>query len=517
MHASTQDGKCKKRFMRYFTHLFQIIKVGYLFSRCEIPDNFLPKNNKSLLNKLLNYNKKKKKTFSSTLESLGPAYIKLGQFLATRPDIIGSKFAKELANLQDDLPKFDKKISEEIIQSEFNTNIQNVFAEFDAPIAAASIAQVHTGKLSDNQKVAVKIVRPNIEEKFNKDFDFFYFLADFMERFNSDLKRLRFKESLKTMQRSVQMEMDLRYEAAAISEINTNMNENDEYVVPKIFWEKTTKKILTIEWVDGISVRDREKLIEKKYDLKDLARIIIQSFLTQALRNGFFHADMHQGNLLINEEGKLVILDFGIMGRLGEKEQNFLAEILWGLITKNYKRAAEVHFEAGYVPDDQKLDEFSQALRAIGEPLSGKNANDISMANVLTQLFEVTEQFNMETRPELLLLQKTMVVTEGVARDLDPKLNMWDIAEPIVKKWMEDKISPDTKIKQGIEGLSRFGVAISEFPNFLSDARKTNETFNRFLEESQSRSRQSQNYFKRNSFWIITVVALISLVILITG
>ncbi len=313
------------------------------------------------------------------------------------------------------------------------------------------------------------------------------------------------------------MEMDLRYEAAAISEINSNMSEKDEYVVPKIFWEKTTKKILTIEWIDGVSIRDRDKLIKKKYDLKDLARIVIQSFLTQALRNGFFHADMHQGNLLINEEGKLVILDFGIMGRLGEKEQNFLAEILWGLITKNYKRAAEVHFEAGYIPDDQKLEEFSQALRAIGEPLSGKDASDISMANVLTQLFEVTEQFKMETRPELLLLQKTMVVTEGVARNLDPNLNMWDIAEPIVKQWMEDKISPDKKIKQGIEGLSRFGVALNEFPNFLSDARKTNESFNKFLEESQLKSRQGQNFFKRNVFSIITITALISLIILIIG
>tara|TARA_B100000886_G_scaffold62263_1_gene38584 strand:- start:905 stop:2416 length:1512 start_codon:yes stop_codon:yes gene_type:complete len=503
--------------MSYFSHLFQILKVGYLFSRSEIPDNFLPKNSYSLLNKVFSNTKKKSKSFGSTLESLGPAYIKLGQFLATRPDIIGAEFAKELANLQDDLPKFDKKISEEIIESEFNTNLQDVFAKFDEPIAAASIAQVHTGKLFDGRKVAIKIVRPNVEEKFNKDFDFFYFLAHLMEKFNSDLKRLRFKESIQTMQRSVQMEMDLRYEAAAISEINGNMNESDEYVVPKIYWEKTTKKILTIEWVEGVSIRDRAKLIEKKYDLKDLARIVIQSFLTQALRNGFFHADMHQGNLLINEEGKLVILDFGIMGRLGEKEQNFLAEILWGLITKNYKRAAEVHFEAGYVPDNQKLDEFSQALRAIGEPLSGKNANDISMANVLTQLFEVTEQFRMETRPELLLLQKTMVVTEGVARSLDPNLNMWDIAEPIVKKWMEDKLSPEKKIKQGIEGLSRFGVALNDFPDFLSDAKKTNESFNRFLEESQSRTRQSQNYFKTNGFWIITIVAFIFILALIMG
>mgnify|MGYP001172208626 CR=1 FL=1 len=502
--------------MRYFNNFFQIIKVGYLFTRCELPDNFLPKDSKSLLGKVLNF-RKKKQTFGSTLESLGPSYIKLGQFLATRPDIIGSKFAKELANLQDDLPKFEKKISEEIVEAEFNTKIQDVFSEFNESIAAASIAQVHTGKISDDQKVAIKIVRPNIEQKFNRDFDFFYFLADLMEKLNPDLKRLRFRESIQTMERSVQMEMDLRYEAAAISEINSNMSEKDEYVVPKIFWEKTTKKILTIEWIDGVSIRDRDKLIKKKYDLKDLARIVIQSFLTQALRNGFFHADMHQGNLLINEEGKLVILDFGIMGRLGEKEQNFLAEILWGLITKNYKRAAEVHFEAGYIPDDQKLEEFSQALRAIGEPLSGKDASDISMANVLTQLFEVTEQFKMETRPELLLLQKTMVVTEGVARNLDPNLNMWDIAEPIVKQWMEDKISPDKKIKQGIEGLSRFGVALNEFPNFLSDARKTNESFNKFLEESQLKSRQGQNFFKRNVFSIITITALISLIILIIG
>jgi ubiquinone biosynthesis protein len=255
-------------------------------------------------------------------------------------------------------------------------------------------------------------------------------------------------------------------------------------------------------------------LIKNGFNLKELARIVIQSFLTQALRNGFFHADMHQGNLLVNTDGKLVILDFGIMGRLGEKEQNFLAEILWGLITKNYKRAAEIHFEAGYVPKDQRLDEFSQALRAIGEPLTGKKANDISMANVLTQLFEVTEQFQMETRPELLLLQKTMVVTEGVARDLDPDLNMWDIAKPVVSKWMEEKISPEKKIKKTIEDISKFGSAINDLPELIHSAKIANENFHKIL-DAKDKNREKQNFFMKSFFWIITLFILLCSIIIL--
>ena len=292
------------------------------------------------------------------------------------------------------------------------------------------------------------------------------------------------------------------------------MQADDEYVVPRVFWEKTTKKILTIEWIEGISIKDRDLLIKNGFNLKELVRIVIQSFLTQALRNGFFHADMHQGNLLVNTEGKLVILDFGIMGRLGEKEQNFLAEILWGLITKNYKRAAEIHFEAGYVPKDQRLDEFSQALRAIGEPLTGKKANDISMANVLTQLFEVTEQFQMETRPELLLLQKTMVVTEGVARDLDPDLNMWDIAKPVVSKWMEEKISPEKKIKKTIDDISKFGSAINDLPELIHSAKIANENFHKIM-DAKDKNREKQNFFMKSFFWIITLFILLSSVIIL--
>ncbi|MDG2187110.1 MAG: 2-polyprenylphenol 6-hydroxylase [Hyphomicrobiales bacterium] len=495
--------------MNYLSHLYRLLKLYSLFTDCELPENFLPQNKTSLIAKLLRIKKHKNKTFSDVLIQLGPSYIKLGQFLATRPDIIGGKFALELSNLQDNLPTFANEISQKIVEEDFNTDIKNVFTEFNEPIAAASIAQVHTGKIDDNQKVAIKILRPKIEEKFRDDFKFFYFVSGLLEKLNPNLMRLKFTESIQTMERSVKMEMDLRFEAAAISEINNNMTDEDEYIIPKIFWEKTTRKILTIEWIDGISIRDKDSLKKRGFDLKNLARIIIQSFLTQALRNGFFHADMHQGNLLINEQGKLVILDFGIMGRLGEKEQTFLAEILWGLITKNYKRTAEVHFEAGYIPKDQKLDEFSQALRAIGEPLSGKKANDISMANVLSQLFEVTEQFHMETRPELLLLQKTMVVTEGVARELDPDLNMWDIAKPIVSKWMEEKISPEVKIKKNFENLLNLGSAITEFPYLIDQAKKTTENFNRLIEYNQSKNKINENTFWRFKFWIITFIGLL--------
>tara|TARA_Y100000590_G_scaffold452259_1_gene595066 strand:+ start:48940 stop:50445 length:1506 start_codon:yes stop_codon:yes gene_type:complete len=500
--------------MQYFSHLYQLIKIYKLIIDCDLPENFLPQKDSSILSKLLKIKKNKKRKFSDVLTELGPTYIKLGQFLATRPDIIGSKQSSELSNLQDNLPTFPIEISKKVIEDSFGTKLNNIFKAFDKPIAAASIAQVHKGKV-ENTDVAIKVLRPNIEEKFKKDFEFFYFLANFMEKFNPNLTRLKFTESINTMERSVKLEMDLRFEAAAISEIKNNITDEDEYIIPKVYWEKTAKKVLTIEWVDGVSIKDRDLLIKKGYDLKDLARIVIQSFLTQALRNGFFHADMHQGNLIINDEGKLVILDYGIMGRLGEKEQNFLAEILWGLITKNYKRTAEVHFEAGYVPNDQKLDEFSQALRAIGEPLSGKNANDISMANVLTQLFEVTEQFNMETRPELLLLQKTMVVTEGVARELDPDLNMWDIAEPIVSRWMEDKLAPERKIKQGVKNINNFSQAINELPSLIRRASETTDNFKSFIDNSELRNKNKKTFIlSRISIitFIIVVLVLYSLV-----
>ena len=242
--------------MIYLPNLYRLVKLYYLFTDCELPENFLPQNRSLLINRVLRLKKNKNKSFSEVLIQLGPSYIKLGQFLATRPDIIGGHFAIELSTLQDNLPTFPIDISKKIIEEDFNSDISDVFVEFNEPIAAASIAQVHTGLTHDNQKVAIKVLRPNIEKKFNDDFKFFYFLSNLLEKFNSNLRRLKFTESIQTMERSVQMEMDLRLEAAAISEINSNMTDEDEYIIPKIFWEKTSKNILTIEWIDGISIRD---------------------------------------------------------------------------------------------------------------------------------------------------------------------------------------------------------------------------------------------------------------------
>lgn len=505
--------------MNFFTQLANSTKVMITFIGSDIPEVFIPKGRGAFLFSLF-FNKKKNKdvigkSFSSTLTKLGPSYIKLGQFLATRPDIIGLNAAKELSILQDEVPAFARKEAEKIISDEFGLSVKDLFIEFDNVVAAASIAQVHKAKIEHDGKeihVAVKVLRPGIEDKFNRDFQVFYFISGLLERFNSSLKRLKFAESIETLEKSVDLEMDLRLEAAAISEMTDNLIDSDEFILPNVFWDKTSKKVLTTEWIDGISVGNKQALIDKGYDLGNIARIIIQSFLTQALRHGFFHADMHPGNLFINNDGKLVMVDCGIMGRLGNKEQNFLAEILWGLITRDYKRTAEVHFDAGYVSDKSRMDEFSQALRSIGEPLTGRNASQISMARVLAQLFDITEQFDMKTRPELLLLQKTMVVTEGVARSLDPNLNMWDISKPIVSDWMSNTLSPAEKFKDTMNSVSGLGNMISQIPNIIDKAEKTTTDIISILDRTAEN--KNKRDFKRYKYIILIISALIVLTIL---
>jgi ubiquinone biosynthesis protein len=494
--------------MNFFTQLVNSTKVMITFIGSDIPEVFIPKGRGAFLFSLF-FNKKKNKdvsskSFSSTLTKLGPSYIKLGQFLATRPDIIGLNSAEELSILQDEVPAFPREEAEKIISDEFGLPVKDLFIEFDNVVTAASIAQ--------EIDVAVKVLRPGIEDKFNRDFQVFYFISGLLEKFNPSLKRLKFAESIETLEKSVDLEMDLRLEAAAISEMTDNLIDSDEFILPNVFWDKTSKKVLTTEWIEGVSVGNKQALIDKGYDLSSIARIIIQSFLTQALRHGFFHADMHPGNLFINNDGKLVMVDFGIMGRLGNKEQNFLAEILWGLINRDYKRTAEVHFEAGYVSDKSRIDEFSQALRSIGEPLTGRNASEISMARVLAQLFDVTEQFNMKTRPELLLLQKTMVVTEGVARSLDPNLNMWDISKPIVSDWMSNRLSPAEKFKDTMNSVSGLGNMISQIPNIIDKAEKTTTDIISILDKTAEN--KNKRDFKIYEYIILIISALIVLTIL---
>jgi ubiquinone biosynthesis protein len=410
---------------------------------------------------------------AAALTRLGPSYVKLGQFLATRPDIVGAALSRDLESLQDRMAPFPQSEAEAAVSSALGAPIEQVFASFGPPVAAASIAQVHRAEVlehGERRPVAVKVLRPGIERRFKIDLEAFAFVAFHAERMSAEARRLRFVEVVDTLARSVAVEMDLRLEAAAISEMAENIREDPDFHVPAIDWMRTAKDVLTLEWIDATPLSDRAALVAKGFDLKELARALMQSFLRHALRDGFFHADMHPGNLFVDANRRLIAVDFGIMGRLGPKERRFLAEILHGFITRDYLRTAEVHFEAGYVPPQHSVEGFAQAIRAIGEPIHSRTAAEISMAKLLNLLFEVTSLFDMRTRPELLLLQKTMVVVEGVARSLDPGLDMWSTSDPVVRQWVERHLGPAGRIEQAAEGAVELGRFLGGVPELLGRA-----------------------------------------------
>jgi ubiquinone biosynthesis protein len=408
---------------------------------------------------------------ASALTRLGPPYVKLGQFLATRPDVVGVALARDLEQLQDKMPPFPQKDAEAAVAAAFERPVSQVFAAFGPAVAAASIAQVHRGAVEQNgerRPVAIKVLRPGIERRFRADLDAFFFAARKAEALSAEARRLRLVEVVDTLARSVAIEMDFRLEAAALSEMADNTREDRDFRVPAVDWDRTAREVLTLEWIEATPLHDHAQLLAQGFDLRELARAVIQTFLRHALRDGFFHADMHPGNLFVDGDGRLVAVDFGIMGRLGPKERLFLAEILYGFITRDYRRTAEVHFEAGYVPRHHSVESFAQAIRAIGEPIHNRTAEEISMARLLMLLFEVTGLFDMRTRPELLLLQKTMVVVEGVARALDPKLDMWATAEPVVRQWIERHLGPAGRIEGAAEGAAEVGRFLGSVPGLLS-------------------------------------------------
>ena len=389
---------------------------------------------------------------AAALTRLGPTYVKLGQFLATRPDVVGVALARDLETLQDKMAPFAQ-------------------AEAERAVAAASIAQVHRAAVATahgSRAVAVKVLRPGIERRFKVDLDAFTFAARNAEKLSAEARRLRLVEVVETLRRGMAIEMDLRFEAAALSEMAENTKNDPDFRVPAVDWDRTARDVLTLEWIEATPLSDRAGLEARGFDLRRLARAVIQTFLRHALRDGFFHADMHPGNLFVDDAGELVAVDFGIMGRLGPKERRFLAEILLGFITRDYQHTAAVHFEAGYVPRHHSVENFAQAIRAIGEPIHNRTAEEISMAKLFALLFEVTGLFDMRTRPELLLLQKTMVVVEGVARSLDPKLDMWAVAEPVVREWIERNLGPVGRIEDATEGAIEVGRALGDVPQLLS-------------------------------------------------
>jgi ubiquinone biosynthesis protein len=408
---------------------------------------------------------------SAALTRLGPTYVKLGQFLATRPDVVGMALSRDLESLQDKMAPFPQGEAEAAVAAALGKPLRDLFAGFGPAVAAASIAQVHRARVDDAQgrrPVAVKVLRPGIERRFKADLDAFHFAARTAENFSAEARRLRLVDVVDTLERTVAIEMDLRLEGAAIAEMAENTRDDPDFRVPAVDWERTARDVLTLEWIDATPLSDRARLDAKGLDRKRLADALMQTFLRHALRDGFFHADMHPGNLFVDDAGHLIAVDFGIMGRLGPNERRFLAEILYGFITRDYRRTAEVHFEAGYVPPRHSVESFAQAIRAIGEPIHNRTAAEISMAKLLTLLFEITGLFDMRTRPELLLLQKTMVVVEGVARSLDPDLDIWTTAEPVVRDWVERHLGPAGRIEDAAHGAAEVGRFLGGVPGLLS-------------------------------------------------
>ncbi|MCQ8783002.1 2-polyprenylphenol 6-hydroxylase [Mangrovibrevibacter kandeliae] len=404
---------------------------------------------------------------SRALNRLGPSYVKLGQFLATRPDIVGQEIARELEQLQDKVPPFPHAEAVKEIESSLGRSMGDLFLEFGGVVGAASIAQVHRAVVATPdgpRTVAVKVIRPGIRARFRRDLRVFYFAAHTAERLVVGLRRLRPVAIVDTLAQSTKIEMDLRLEAAAFSEMAENTAEDPDFRVPGVDWERTGRDVLTMDWVEGIKLNNVPAVAAAGHDLPKLGITVVQSFLRHSMRDGFFHADMHPGNLFVAPDGAVVAVDLGIVGRLGPKERRFLAEILYGFIRRDYTRVAEVHFEAGYVPRRHDVASFAQAIRAIGEPIHGQSAETISMAHLLTLLFEVTELFDMQTRPELILLQKTMVVVEGVARSFDPRFNMWEAAEPVVADYIRGQLGPAAALRDAREDFSAFRRILAALP-----------------------------------------------------
>ena len=452
---------------------------------------------------------------AGALERLGPTYIKLGQFLATRRDLVGVEIATELSALQDRMPAFPDADARTAVEDALGSPVDAVFDDFGPAIAAASIAQVHRARLKDGRDVAVKVLRPNVEQRFARDLQTFATAARLAERFDPEARRLRLTAVVDELARSARIEMDLRMEAAAIAEMAVNVKDDPGFRVPDVVWPASAKRVLTSEWIDGTPMSDVEAVLAAGHDGPAIAVTAIQSFLRHAMRDGFFHADMHPGNLFVTADGTLVAVDFGIMGRLGAKERRFLAEILWGFIRQDYRRTAEVHFEAGYVPPHHSVADFAQALRAIGTPIRDQSAEDISMARLLSQLFEVTELFDMRTRTELLLLQKTMVVVEGVSRNLDPAFDMWSASEPVVGDWMARNLGPAGRIAQAAEGAGALGRFVAQVPDLLERAETLSREFAEAEAERQARETDPSAKDHPWPLWIAAgALAVIALVLL---
>jgi ubiquinone biosynthesis protein len=393
---------------------------------------------------------------AAALVQLGPAFIKFGQMLSTRADLIGEQNASDLSALQDQLAPFPAAAARATIEQELGRTVEELFLTFDdQPISAASIAQVHLATIVPtdeipNGEVAVKVLRPGIEAALARDIDLLRWLAEMTERAQPRLRRLKPVEVVDTFAETVKTEMDLRLEAAAAAELAANFAQDPTYLVPPIDWRLTARRVMTQQRISGIPIDDRDAILAGGHNIREVLSKAAAIFFNQVFRDGYFHGDQHPGNMFVDAQGRIGVVDFGIMGRLDRATRFYLADMLLGFLNRDYRRVAEIHFDAGYVPPHQSLDSFAQACRSIGEPIFGRPLQEISFARVLGQLFQLAEGFEMEVQPQLLLLQKNMLMAEGVSRRLDPELNTWTLAQPLIEVWMRENRGPEARLKDAL-------------------------------------------------------------------
>jgi len=439
------------------------------------------------------------------LNEAGPSFIKLGQALATRSDLLGEELARDLSDLQDKLPPFEATQARNIIEEEFNQPIKMLFSYFDkTPVAAASIAQVHFAVTTEGAEVAIKILRPGVEAAFKRDLELMRWVANMINLAKPDLTRLKLAESVEILAETVELEMDLRFEAAAASEIGDNFKDDKNFHVPKVDWQRTGQRVLTTERLSGIPLDQRDAIIAAGHDPEEVLKKASEASFKQVFRDGFFHADVHPGNLFVMATGAIGAVDFGIMGRLDLKTRRWLGEMLLAFLTRDYRRAAEIHFEAGLVPRNKSVDAFTQACRSIAEPILDRPQNEISIARLLGQLFRITKTFQMESQPQLLLLQKTMLVAEGTGRRLAPKANMWVLARPLIEEWVLETLGPEARIREAVFGITRAAVRLPKIINDIEEgAALLSEGKIRLNQETIEALRQSNgNGLKKTILWL---------------
>ncbi len=414
---------------------------------------------------------------AKALEGLGPTYVKLGQMLATRPDVLGAKNALDLQQLQDRLKPFSQEAAEMAIRKDLGQPIDALFESLGPAVAAASVAQVHKARIrhpwpGEPLEVAVKILRPGVERRCAREVAALRWVARWAEALVPASRRLEPVRFVETLAAAIKRELDLRMEAAGADELRERARPETDLVIPRVAWSRTGKRVMTLEWIDGVKLNDHAGLDAAGWDKARLARRLVGLFLTHAMREGVFHADMHPGNLFALPDGRIAFVDFGIIGRLDRGAQRYLAEILWAFFARDYDRAAAMHFEAGYVPEHQTRADFAQALRGVIEPVQGKRAAEMSMARTLMHLFEITAMFDMRLRPELVMLQKTMVTVEGVARGLDPQFDVWEAAREPVEAFVAKRLGAEAYAKEAARGVNELARLAVRLPDLAEQSER---------------------------------------------